>query len=466
VDDLVLWSASALARAVRTGELSSVEVVEAHLRRIEAVNPALNAVVHLDRDGALAAARAADATRARTGPGTGPRALGPLHGVPVTVKDNLDVAGMPCTGGTLGRAAAVAISDATVVARLREVGAIVLGKTNLPEFALAPVTDNLVYGRTNNPYDLSRTPGGSSGGEAAIVAAGGSPLGIGNDMAGSVRQPAHFCGLAGLKPTTGRVPLTGYFAPIDGILKPLWQNGPLARRVEDLALALAVMAGPDGHDPAVPPVPLGEPSAVPIPGGGLRVAVHADNGIAPPTAETAEAVGRAASALHDAGATVEEDRPPALADAPGLFHRLCGAALGSRLRAQVEAQGTTEMHPTLVGLLDNVERSPGTTRELAELLAAWDAYREAMLAFMRRYDAILCPVDAGPAPQHGPVRTSSYAYAYNLTGWPAAVVRAGSSPEGLPIGVQVVAGPWREDVALALAGRVEAATGGWAPPPL
>jgi amidase len=462
VDDLVSWSASALARAVRNGELSSVEIVEAHLRRIEAVNPTLNAVVHLDRDGALAAAHIADATRARAGTD----ALGPLHGVPVTVKDNLDVAGMPCTGGTLGRAGYVPTSDATVVARLRGAGAVVLGKTNLPEFALAFVTDNLVYGRTNNPYDPTRTPGGSSGGEAAIVAAGGSPLGIGNDMAGSVRLPAHFCGLAGLKPTTGRVPLTGYFAPIDGILKPLWQNGPLARRVEDLALGLAVMAGPDGADPAVPPVPLGEPSAVSLPGGGLRVAVHADNGIAPPTTETTEAVHRAASALRAAGATVAEDRPPALADAPGLFHRLCGAALGSRLRAQIEAQGTTQMHPTMLGLLENVERSPGTTRELAELLAAWDGYREAMLAFMRHYDAILCPVDAGPAPEHGPARGSSYAYAYNLTGWPAAVVRAGTSPAGLPIGVQVVAGPWREDVALALAAHVEKATGGWSPPPL
>lgn len=462
MDDLIFWSASALARAVRTGELSSVEVVEAHLRRIEAVNPILNAVVHLDGDGALAAARAADATRARAGAD----ALGPLHGVPVTVKDNLDVAGLPCTGGTLGRVGYVPTSDATVVARLRAAGAIVLGKTNLPELALAFVTDNLVYGRTNNPYNPTRTPGGSSGGEAAIVAAGGSPLGIGNDMAGSVRLPAHFCGIAGLKPTTGRIPLTGYFTPIDGILKPLWQTGPLARRVEDLALGLAVIAGPDGYDPDVPPVPLGEPSAVSIPEDGLRVAVHADNGIAPPTAETTEAVRRAASALRDAGATVEEDRPPALADAPGLFHRLCSAALGSRLRVQIEALGTTEMHPTMLGLLENVERSPGTTRELAELLAAWDAYRAMMLAFLRRYDAVLCPVDAGPAPAHGPVRGSSYAYAYNLTGWPAAVVRAGTSPAGLPIGVQVVAGPWREDVALALAARVEEATGGWARSPL
>jgi amidase len=455
---MMFRSASALAHAIHTRELSSVEVVEAHLRRIETVNPTLNAIVYLDREGARAAALAADATLARGG------ALGPLHGVPVTVKDNLDVAGMPCTGGTLGRADAVPTDDATVVARLRAAGAVVLGKTNLPEMALASVTDNLVHGRTNNPYDLARTPGGSSGGEAAIIAAGGSPLGVGNDMAGSIRVPAHFCGIAGLKPTTGRIPLTGYFTPITGLLRPFWQNGPMARRVEDLALGLAVMAGPDAHDPITAPVPLGEPSAVDVPT--LRVAVHADNGIASPTAETIDAVRRAATALRDAGVTVEEDRPAALVDAPRLFHGLVGVDAGARLRAQIESFGTTRMHPLMIGLLENVERSTVTQREVVELLAAWDAYRAAMQAFLRRYDAILCPVDAAPAREHGPVRGSSYAYAYNLAGWPGVVVRAGTSPEGLPIGVQIVARPWREDVALALAARVEEATHGWLPPPL
>jgi amidase len=258
--------------------------------------------------------------------------------------------------------------------------------------------------------------------------------------------------------------LTGYFTPMAGLLKRFWQNGPMARRVEDLALGLAIMAGPDGHDPDVPPASLGEPSAVNL--STLRVAVHADNGLASPTPETAEAVQRAASALRDAGATVEEERPAALADAPGLFHRLVDADAGARLRAQVEALGTTEMHPLLAGLLEWVERSDGSARDLARLMAEWDAYRAAMQAFIGRYDAILCPVDAGPAREHGPVRTSSYAYAYNLTGWPGTVVRAGTSAEGLPIGVQIVAGPWREDVALALAACVEEATGGWLPPPL
>jgi amidase len=289
-------------------------------------------------------------------------------------------------------------------------------------------------------------------------------LGVGNDMAGSIRVPAHFCGIAGIKPTTGRVPLTGFFVPVGGMLKPLWQHGPMARRIEDLALGLALMAGPDAHDPSVPPVPIGEPSAVDL--SGLRVAVHADNGTVSPTPETVEAVHRAATALRDAGAVVEEDRPAALVDAPRLFHRLFEADAGACLRAQISSLGTTRMHPLIVGLLDNVERSSCTPRELAELLVEWDTYREAMQAFIRRYDAILCPVDVAPAREHGPVRVSSYAYAYNLTGWPGVVVRAGTSPEGLPIGVQVVARPWREDVALALAARIEEATGGWLPPPL
>jgi amidase len=155
-----------------------------------------------------------------------------------------------------------------------------------------------------------------------------------------------------------------------------------------------------------------------------------------------------------------------LSDAPGLFHRLVGADAGSRLRAQIESLGTTEMHPGMIGLLDNVERGSFSQRELVDLLAEWDVYRVAMQAFIARYDAILCPVDAAPAREHGPVRGSSYLYAYNLTGWPGVVVRAGTSPEGLPIGVQVIARPWREDVALALAARIEDATGGWSPPPL
>lgn len=243
--DPTATSATALADAIRRKAITSGEVTRACLERIDATKGALNAVVQRAPD-ALAAADSADEALARGQP------IGPLHGVPCTIKDNIDVAGLPTSIGTVGRANFVPPHDSTLVARLRAAGAIVLGKTNMPDLGLAAETDNLVYGRTNNPYDLARTPGGSSGGEAAIVAAGGSPFGIGNDSAGSLRIPAHWCGVAALKPTTGRVPKTtgDPAAPVfgTGIVNSLWQSGPVARSVEDLGPILAVMAGPDQTD--------------------------------------------------------------------------------------------------------------------------------------------------------------------------------------------------------------------------
>src|SRR5262245_36613031 len=236
MNELIYGSASALACAIRAKEVSAAEVVQAYIQRIEAVNPQLNAVVQLRAEAAQAEARAADAALARG------QIIGPLHGVPMTIKDSLDTAGVITTGGTKGRAAFVPAQDATVVARLRAAGAILLGKTNTPELTLAGETDNLIYGRTNNPYDLSRTPGGSSGGAAAIVAAGGAPFDIGSDTAASIRWPAHCCGIAGIKPTAGRVPRTGHIIPFGlGARDMLTQNGPMARFVEDLSLILPII---------------------------------------------------------------------------------------------------------------------------------------------------------------------------------------------------------------------------------
>src|ERR1700704_732163 len=237
-DDITSASAGELADAIRSKNLSSRMIVEAHLERIAKVNPKLNAVVQLTAEAARKEADEADAALARG------EIKGPLHGVPITIKDTLETAGVICTGGTKGRANFVPKADATAVARLRAAGGIILGKTNVPELAGAAETDNLVYGRTNNPYDLARTPGGSSGGEAAIIAAGGSPLGLGTDAGGSIRVPAHFSGLAGLKPTHGRVPRTGAFPPPAGLIADFWQVGPLARRVEDLIATLPILAGP------------------------------------------------------------------------------------------------------------------------------------------------------------------------------------------------------------------------------
>ena len=271
MDEIIYSSATELARAIREREVSSAEVVEAHLARIEEVNPKLNAVVHLTADAARARAREADAAMARG------EVWGPLHGVPVTIKDAFETAGVVSVGGTKGRAQYVPTDDAVGVARYKSAGAIVLGKTNVPELSLAFESDNLVYGQTKNPYDLARTPGGSSGGEAAAIASGMSPLGLGSDAGGSIRLPAHFCGIAGIKPTTGRTPRTGHFLPPGGLLDSIWQIGPLARRVEDLALALPLLCGTDWRDPSVAPVALGDPYDVKVET--LRVAVHTDNGI-------------------------------------------------------------------------------------------------------------------------------------------------------------------------------------------
>ena len=280
-DALCFRSATRLAAMIRDREASSVEIVEACLARIADVNSRINAVVAF-ADDALVRARAADAALAR---GADP---GPLHGVPFTIKDSLDTAGVVTTAGTAGWRTRVPERDATVVARLKAAGGILLGKTNTPEFTWSNETDNDVYGITRNPYDLERTPGGSSGGPGAAVAAGCAPFDIGSDTGNSIRQPAHVCGIAGIKPTSGRVPRTGHWPGFTGLLENLTQLGPMARRVEDLALLLPLIAGPDGEDPHVAPVPLGDPAAVAV--DGLRVVMFTDNGIMTPTLETIAAV--------------------------------------------------------------------------------------------------------------------------------------------------------------------------------
>ena len=464
MDEIIYASASEIARAIRQREVSAEEVTGAYLARVEEVNPKLNAFVQVTGDAARGRARELDAALARG------ELAGPLHGVPVTIKDAFDVAGVVTAGGTKGRAGFVPQEDATGVARLKAAGAVVLGKTNVPEISLAFESDNLVYGQTKNPYDPARTPGGSSGGEAAAIAAGLSPLGLGSDAGGSIRLPAHFCGIAGIKPTTGRTARTGHFPPPGGHFDSLWQIGPLARRVEDLALALPLLCGADWRDPTVAPVPLEDPAAVEVET--LRVAFHTDNGIIAPTPDIAEAVRSAARALADAGATVEEARPPVLDQAFELALGLFGADGGAGLRLLLHMAGTTETHPLMERLLELVGQRPLSTREFVGLAFQLDAYRAAMLSFMRDYDAILCPPCARPAMPHGTTfdeenyLSFTYTMTYNLTGWPGAVVRAGTSAEGLPLGVQLVARPWREDVALALARAVEAALGGWQRPPV
>jgi amidase len=457
---LCFRSATELAELIRRREVTSAEAVEACLARIDAVNPAINAVVAFAAD-ARVRARDADAGLAR---GEG---VGPLHGVPFTIKDSLDTEGVVTTAGTTGWRTRVPGRDATVVARLRAAGGILLGKTNTPEFTWSDETDNDVYGRTSNPYATDRTPGGSSGGPGAIVAAGGSPFDIGSDTGDSIRQPAHVCGIAGIKPTRGRVPRTGHWPDYRGILESLTQLGPMARRVDDLALVLPVIAGPDGEDPHVPPVPMPDLGRRDV--AGLRVVAFTDNGIRTPTSATIEAVEAAAAALAAGGAGVERVVPPLLADAWAAWDGLIRADGWAWLGRLIADAGTPGMGS--YGSRGWLTPSrPLDAAALTALVERADDIRAGFLRWMADVDLIVCPAMPQPAIRHGESTADwfgdTYSDVHNLTGLPAVVVRGGTSPEGLPIGVQLVAPPWREDLAIAGARVVEAASGGWRPPPL
>jgi amidase len=460
--ELIFASATEQARAIREKQITSEELTQACLKRIAEVNPRLNAVVQLPADTALAEARAADRTLAHG------EIKGPLHGVPFTLKDAIETEGVISTGGTLGRANYVPKEDATAVKRLRAAGGILLGKTNCPEFGWAWESDNLIYGRTNNPYDLSLSPGGSSGGESAIIAAGGSPFGLGSDAGGSVRFPAHCTGIAAIKPTSGRVPRTGHFPGPGGTLDALWQIGPLARSVEDLNTILPIIAGLDWNDPSVVPMPLGDAAKVNF--NGLRVAFHTDNGVETPSQETVDAVLAVAKALETSVAAVEETRPPGIEQTYDLYFGLFAADGGVALRELLETAGTKEVHPLMQRVLELQRSHARSMAAFVNLTGQWDAFRRSLLSFMERYDVLVCPVCSFTGMAHGStygrLPAFSYTMTYNLTGWPAAVVRAGTSRDGLPIGVQVVARPWREDVALAVASIIEKALGGYQRPRL
>jgi len=462
MDSLLFKSASHLARAIREKWISAESLTRSMLERIEEVNPRLNAVVQLAAERALAEARHADQQLAQG------KLHGPLHGVPFTLKDAIESEGIICTGGTEGRKAFVPASDATVVQRLRAAGAILLGKTNCPEFGWAWEADNLIYGRTNNPFDPKLSPGGSSGGESAIIAAGGSAFGLGSDAGGSVRFPAHCTGICSIKPTSGRVPRTGHFPGPGGMLDALWQIGPLARSVEDLGLILLIIAGPDLHDPAIVPAPLGDHRRVDVKS--LRVAFHTDNGIVSPQGEIVQSVRKAAAALEAAGVRVEELRPPGIEETYEIYLKLFSADGGAGLESLLSAAGTARIHPLLERVLAIQKQNACTMQEFAALVGRWDAFRSRLLAFMQDWDAILCPVAPFTGMKHGStydiLDSFSYTMTFNLTGWPAAVVRAGWMPGGLPVGVQIAASPWREDVALAAARVIEDALGGFQPPPM
>jgi fatty acid amide hydrolase len=496
--EITAWSATEIARRVAAGEVSAAEVVEAHVGRIEAVNPRLNALVANRFAAARAEARAADEARQRGEP------LGPLHGVPVTVKDMFDVAGLPTTLGLPHWAGRVAAEDAATVARLRRAGAILLGKTNVPQLGMACEADNPLHGRTLNPWDEGRTPGGSSGGEAALIAAGGSPLGLGSDGGGSVRQPCHSCGTHGFMPTPGRLTLRGH-APYPPWVMDLVQPGPLARSAADVALALRVLGASDRDAPSVA---LPDPAAVAVEN--LRVGFYTDDGYFPASPALRRAVTEAAGALRAAGAEVVEFRPPDVAEAVHLYWgRLFADGLAYmrrwlgrgekawHVRALLQGAGVPtplrRLSAWLLGragrrmeaeFLRAVPRRAISLAEFGRLVERQQAYRRRFLAALdeARLDALVCPPCGLPAVTHRcqyAGLATSYTLLFNVVGMPAGVVaatrvrpgeerdrpagdrvsqearvvEAGSA--GLPVGVQVAARPWREDVALAVLAALE-----------
>src|SRR5712692_11564294 len=314
--ELNFLSAVSMAERIRRKELSPVDLVESHLSRIQELNPKLNAFVQVDAERARRQARVAEAAVGNA------EELGPLHGVPISIKSSIEVAGLRRESGSKLRAGFVAPQDAPMVSRLRQAGAIILGVTNTPEMLMAWETDNLLYGRTNSPWDVSRTPGGSSGGEAAAIAAGMSVGGVGSDGGGSIRVPAHFSGICGLKPTPGRIPATGHFPVSAGPFALLGVVGPMARTIADLKLLFEVMQGPDVGDTCAAPVPLRWLS--PEEAKNLRIGYFEEDGRTPVTAETRATVCAAAEALRSAGFQVERFQPEGLEDIRHLWWTFFG----------------------------------------------------------------------------------------------------------------------------------------------
>jgi len=452
-----------MAEQIREKRLSPVELVDAHLTRIQELNSKLNAFVQVDAEGARQQALLAEAA-VRDG-----RELGVLHGVPLSIKSSIEVAGLRWEAGTKLRAGVRGERDAPLVARLRQAGAIILGVTNAPELLMAWETDNLLYGRTNNPWDLTRTPGGSSGGEAVAIAAGLSAGGVGSDGGGSIRVPAHFSGICGLKPTPGRIPATGHFPASVGPFALLGVVGPMARNVDDLKILFAVMQGPDDGDPSAAPVPLRWPAADDLKR--FRVGYFEDDGRTPVTPETRAAVRTAAEALRRAGFQVEPFRPEGLELARRLWWQLFGIAGGMVLGPMTKGR-ECDLSPMLKEFSTGVAAQPSHTGQ--SLLDAWmqrDELRMKIFAQMRDYPLLLCPVASIPAFRHGErswqvegktvryLDAWSYTEWFNLLGTPAAVVPVGKSPEGLPIAVQIVAHPWEEELVISVAAALEAQCG-------
>jgi Asp-tRNA(Asn)/Glu-tRNA(Gln) amidotransferase A subunit family amidase len=457
---IALQSAVEQLKLLRNNDISPVELAEEHIRRIERLNPALNAIVDFDPDKIRAQARKAKA--------------GELSGLPITIKSSISVASYRCEVGSVLRRGDIAERDAVAVARLRAEGAVILGTTNCPEFLMAYETDNLLHGRTNNPWDLERTAGGSSGGEAAAIAAGMSAAGLGSDSGGSVRQPAHFSGICALKPTSGRISSIGHVPACIGPFSTLGAIGPMARSIADVELLFRVASQPCSFDPAGTPVtyrPVTMPEAK-----RLRVGYFEDDGLVPVTIETRQAVRDAADALRQQGFEVQEYRPSSLEAARKLwdiFFVQCGTMF-----YEPEIVGRrAELSPVFLDFLADAERrAPLTATSLLQAWAQMDLVRSSILSEMEEFPLLLTPVCSVPAYRHGErawtiegksveyLDAMRYTQWFNLLGAPAAVVRVGTSDSGMPIGVQIAGRPFWDEAVLTVASAVETAFGYKAPP--
>jgi len=459
MSEITLLSASAMAQQIREKKLSSRELVDAHLARIAQLNPKLNAFVQVDEERGRSQARERDAVLSRDAN------VGPLHGVPISIKSSIEVAGFRWEAGTKLRQGMVASGDAPLVSRLRDAGAVILGTTNTPELLMAWETDNLLYGRTNNPWDLTRTAGGSSGGEAAAIASGCSAGGVGSDGGGSIRVPAHFCGICGLKPTPGRIPSTGHFPTSVGPFALLGVVGPMARTVGDLKILFEILQGADYGDTSSAPVPVRWPSWGDLKK--LRIGYFEDDGRTPVTDETRAAVRTAAEAFERAGFDVRPFRPEGLEQARQLWWQFFGVAGAMLLGPMMEGR-EEELSPILKEFSGWVAKeTPHTAQTLLNTWIERDVLRAKLFEQMREYPVLLCPVASIPAFRHGErswkingktveyLDAWSYSEWFNLLGMPAAVVPVGQSAEGLPIGVQIAGRAWEEEVVLSVGELLE-----------
>jgi Asp-tRNA(Asn)/Glu-tRNA(Gln) amidotransferase A subunit family amidase len=450
-------------------QISPVEVVTAHLGRIQQLQPKLNAFVHLDAESALARARSAEAALARG------EALLPLGGIPLTVKSCLDVAGWPCPAGSLLRKDYVPTTDAALVARLESAGAILLGNTNTPEFLMAYETDNLLTGKTFNPWNLGYSAGGSSGGEAAAIASACSMGGVGSDGGGSIRTPAHFSGICGLKPTPGRIPATGHFPPAAGAFGWIGVVGPMARTVADLRALFQVMAGPDPGDALSAPVPLGQIPAQEL--HGLRIGILENPELGRTTPETLATVRSAAQHLCDLNFRVEPMTLENLGHAIELWWFFFGPVIANLIRHSTHGQ-ESQLSPMLRDYLEFAAGEPQVTlKSFMKACTERDLLRADLLRQLRDVPILLSPVSTAPAFKHGAGNyrasdphnyrdTMRFCQWLNLAGFPGLSLPFGRSPEGLPINVQLIARPYEEELLLAVAEMLEQARGPWQHPPI